>query len=334
MTARINNGTSFVWLAPQPISDNPSGDHVPFSYGHYNGNAAFAGMGYDSWPSNQHNSASGPMDVWADRAILSGHVITITGASSNDTYHVQMDASGEFVKIWENTSTSNPPTFMMHKNAISGLKFELGGGTNVIYVAPAVLDYLTAATGKYLDAGSSYMIVDYDGASPITTVQTLLKSGRNNGTWDGAGIRSSAAGAAGNTALGFVEATEIFTTFPASFAGQLVDSTAVLVKYTYYGDTDLNGNVNLTDFNRLAANFGMTGRRWFEGDFNYDTLVNLEDFNLLAMNFGQSGMGPGGGGGGGSSAGAGGGSGGGTYGYTVEDLLEHLLNGGTGLPIP
>jgi hypothetical protein len=44
--------------------------------------------------------------------------------------------------------------------------------------------------------------------------------------------------------------------------------------------------VNLSDFNRLAANFGQNGRRWSHGDFTYNGLVNLDDFNRLAVNFG------------------------------------------------
>jgi hypothetical protein len=60
------------------------------------------------------------------------------------------------------------------------------------------------------------------------------------------------------------------------------------VKFTLSGDANLDGSVNLIDFNKLAANFGQGGRLWFEGDFNYDGLVNLSDFNLLAGNFGQT----------------------------------------------
>ena len=51
---------------------------------------------------------------------------------------------------------------------------------------------------------------------------------------------------------------------------------------------DDNGNVNLGDFNRLAANFGQSPRRWSQGDFTFDQLVNLADFNRLATNFGMT----------------------------------------------
>jgi hypothetical protein len=91
-----------------------------------------------------------------------------------------------------------------------------------------------------------------------------------------------------NRALGYGEASAIFTSFPAVFQGQSVDSTSVLVLYTRYGDATLDGLVNLSDFNRLASNFGQSGRVWTQGDFTYDGIVNLADFNRLASNFGLS----------------------------------------------
>jgi hypothetical protein len=88
------------------------------------------------------------------------------------------------------------------------------------------------------------------------------------------------------TALGIAEATDLFTTFPATFSGQTVDSTSVLVRYTLEGDANLSGNVDTTDFNLLAANFSRAGN-WFNGDFDYDGATDTLDFNLLASNFGQ-----------------------------------------------
>jgi hypothetical protein len=69
--------------------------------------------------------------------------------------------------------------------------------------------------------------------------------------------------------------------------GQEVDDTSVLLRYTRYGDANVDGLVNLADFNRLASNFGLAaGANWDQGDFNYDGIVNLADFNRLAANFG------------------------------------------------
>ena len=52
------------------------------------------------------------------------------------------------------------------------------------------------------------------------------------------------------------------------------------------GDANIDGNVNLADFNTLAANFGQNVVRWSQADFDFNGLVNLADFNLLAANFG------------------------------------------------
>jgi hypothetical protein len=41
----------------------------------------------------------------------------------------------------------------------------------------------------------------------------------------------------------------------------------VVVAYTRYGDADLSGTVNLSDFNKLASNFGQSGKVWADGRF-------------------------------------------------------------------
>lgn len=147
-----------------------------------------------------------------------------------------------------------------------------------------------AGAGR-LDLNDGSMIVDYAGGSPLAAIQSALQSGYNSGAWSGNGILSGIAAATPNRAIGFAEASDLFTTFPQSFAGEIVsDNTAVLLRFTRYGDADLNGNVNSDDFNRLASSFGLSGKRWSQGNFNFDApgLVNSDDFNLLATNFGLS----------------------------------------------
>ena len=85
--------------------------------------------------------------------------------------------------------------------------------------------------------------------------------------------------------VGYAEASSL-PVVPAIFGS--VDDTSVLVRYTRYGDANLDGLVNLDDFNRLAGNFGSTSALWSEGDFTYDGRVNLDDFNRLAGGFGLS----------------------------------------------
>ena len=134
------------------------------------------------------------------------------------------------------------------------------------------------------------MIINYTSSSPMASVKQMLAAGYNGGAWDG--LRMTSAAAANdpnhNTAVGYAEAVDVIGPQGGTFMGQQVDATAVLVRYTRYGDANLDGTVNLIDFNRLAGNFGQSDRTWSQGDFNYDGLINLIDFNRLAGNFGQS----------------------------------------------
>jgi autotransporter-associated beta strand protein len=147
---------------------------------------------------------------------------------------------------------------------------------------------LTVAAGAKLDITNNAGVVDYTGASPILTIRGLIQSGYNGGAWTGNGITTSN-GNSNQFAIGFAEASDVLTADAngnRNFIGDFVDADSVLIRFTRYGDANVDGTVNLTDFNRLAANFGTTGKIWSQGDFNYDGSVNLTDFNLLAGNFG------------------------------------------------
>ena len=141
--------------------------------------------------------------------------------------------------------------------------------------------------GGRLDLNDNDLVIDYDGASPLQAVRQHVQSGFASGAWTGDGIATSM-GNASQLGLGYAEASAIFPTFPATFSGQNVDNTSVLIAFTRFGDANLDGLVNLADFNRLASNFGSTSAVWSQGDFTYDGTVNLADFNRLASNFGLS----------------------------------------------
>jgi autotransporter-associated beta strand protein len=139
-----------------------------------------------------------------------------------------------------------------------------------------------------LDLTNNGLVVDYapaPEAEPFDTIKAQVINAYGGGTWANPGITSSLANSSTH-GVGFGEASALFTSFPATFMGQEVDDTAVLVRYTRYGDANLDGTVNLADFNRLATNFGQSGKNWTDGDFTYDGTVNLSDFNRLAGNFG------------------------------------------------
>jgi hypothetical protein len=55
-----------------------------------------------------------------------------------------------------------------------------------------------------------------------------------------------------------------------------------VVKYTFYGDSNLTGEVDSADFARFLAGFddGATPA-WHTGDYDYTGVVDVEDFHLF-----------------------------------------------------
>jgi subtilisin family serine protease len=140
-----------------------------------------------------------------------------------------------------------------------------------------------------LDLTDNDLIVDYTGASPLAAIRSWLTAGRNNGTWNGSGIRSSSAASQPNqiTGLGALEsAAYIAANGTSVFSGQSLDSTAVVVKYTYNGDTDLNGVVDFDDYARIDTAFlGAGSGTWLEGDSDYSSVIDFDDYALIDSAF-------------------------------------------------
>src|SRR4051812_42387517 len=84
-----------------------------------------------------------------------------------------------------------------------------------------------------------------------------------------------------------MEASEFESIFGPSttFAGEAIDSTAVLVKYTYYGDADFNGIVNFDDYVRTDSGFNNHRTGWLNGDFDLNGTVNFDDYVLIDLAF-------------------------------------------------
>jgi hypothetical protein len=69
-----------------------------------------------------------------------------------------------------------------------------------------------------------------------------------------------------------------------SFGGLSVDFSSVLIRYTLFGDADLNGVVDVNDLNLLALDW-QTNANWSGGDFDHNGFVDASDLGLLALNW-------------------------------------------------
>jgi len=75
----------------------------------------------------------------------------------------------------------------------------------------------------------------------------------------------------------------------AVWAGQTVTGSDTLAMYTYGGDANLDGKLNVDDYTRIDSNFGLGTTGWYNGDFNYDGKVNVDDYGIIDSNIGIQG---------------------------------------------
>ena len=71
----------------------------------------------------------------------------------------------------------------------------------------------------------------------------------------------------------------------ATTLGLIDRGSDVLVEYTYFGDADLSGEVDIADFDQFLVGFGSNGTIWSKGDFDLSGSVDLADFELYVHGF-------------------------------------------------
>jgi hypothetical protein len=128
--------------------------------------------------------------------------------------------------------------------------------------------------------------MDVQGGS-LTNITNQIKEGYGNGNWNGAaGIVSTSA--ASNTShltmLGVILNGTTYGSATGSlgmFDGIYPAATDVLVKFTYYGDTNLDGAVDGSDYTNIDNGFHNHLTGWQNGDFNYDAVVDGSDYTLI-----------------------------------------------------
>jgi autotransporter-associated beta strand protein len=154
--------------------------------------------------------------------------------------------------------------------AVTGGNLQLATGTGLAQVKSLSL----TGSGSFDVTNNALSVADPGGAAHDSTFASLLG-------WVKSGAITSTAGLTGY-GVGIVDGNDGVTDTPVSL-------NTIEVAYTLYGDANLDGKVDATDFSIFAPNFGLdvtTG--WEAGDFNYDGKVDATDFSLFAPNFGLS----------------------------------------------
>ncbi len=170
-------------------------------------------------------------------------------------------------------------------NVGAGGFLQLAAGAN--HANRNVLITSSLSDSGLVDIGNNDMILHGGSASAVAG---LIASGYHGGGWGGStGITSSSAAATTNTAIGYELNSNGSGALVGTFDGQPVTSTDVLVKYTYFGDANLDGVVNGSDYTLIDNGFNNSLTGWHNGDFNYDGVVNGDDYTLIDNAFNTQG---------------------------------------------
>ncbi|HEX5242894.1 MAG TPA: right-handed parallel beta-helix repeat-containing protein, partial [Tepidisphaeraceae bacterium] len=236
---------------------------------------------------------SGPVDI--NTASIGGGLETVS-ISPGATPAISLNAASGTISIPSNTGKG------IRQVHFSGLN--IGASGNIVLASSAALgDYsnhanrsvavvdaggLDIASGGTLDLGDNDLILNYDPANQSATrslIAGLVTTGYGTSkNFSGTGITSSEANydatqSSGTRAIGWGDNADLGKT---SFDGVTLSSpNEMLVKFTYYGDCNLDGTVDTgPDLSLFAKGFHGQGSGWDFGDFNYDGVTNNLDLSL------------------------------------------------------
>jgi hypothetical protein len=237
----------------------------------------------------------------ADIGSVQTSFLTVNGTAAADAFDMYLDDTIVYVVL------NNVSRGINREDPLAFLTINGNGGTDSIRLLnysgnqlPHVLTLNGTFTvtglqgaspfaGSTIDLGQSTVYFDYStGQNPAAVVRQALVTGYAGGAWNGSGAGatgafvSSAAAArgVGKFALGYADSADGFV------AGQPVNT--VEVRFTYAGDANLDGVVNMTDAVRMQANYGAArDPAWDRGNFDYDAGVGSADAILLARNYGS-----------------------------------------------
>jgi len=235
---------------------------------------------------------------------LTPTAITLQGSVGNTTGKATLTASG--------TNAVGALNSVTHAGSVTIIN------DNAAFAAPPLTGYTTSQRTYYatLDLRNNDLVVD--NATPandtslansqLSAITDMLRSGASSTgnlavpDWQGKGISSSYVGTqgslSGTMALGVmrnvVNPTAAFhgVTNPAAYgtdAGNAFNGLTtlagneILVKYTWYGDANLDGKLTSFDFALLDAGFAGTTQLdgsfgWFFGDFDYNGIIDTQDY--------------------------------------------------------
>jgi hypothetical protein len=174
------------------------------------------------------------------------------------------------------------------------------------------LDMGTNPTTAWLDLENTSMILKAPTIGTYETVRWWLGQGFDFQSWDGYGpygvdsgsgdllfpenpggiVSTAGANSGGMTMLGLLSGQEYMDYWSTDFYGVDVTSIpgAVLVRYTYAGDSNFSGTSDIDDYSLFQyANQANNDsdpendvpNTWLNGDWNYSNTIDIDDYGMF-----------------------------------------------------
>jgi len=229
----------------------------------------FGGFTFDGTGGGSFDSTGGPIVVLASTGKLntdnSPQVVTGSITLNGTMNHLSgtfaagyIDGTGTIASIAE-LSALHYPRRGNERQPSARFSVAASGSQN----STSRVGTIEMVGSGHLDLADNDLLVT---VTPEIQVRGLIGQARHQGAWDLPGIMSSAARTqpAHATTLGVLRGADYRAVNGTEFDGFLVANTDTVVKYTWYGDTDLNGRVNFDDYVRTDNGFNNQLKRLVE----------------------------------------------------------------------
>lgn len=148
---------------------------------------------------------------------------------------------------------------------------------------------LSIAPDSLLDLGHGLLIIDGSAATRTTLhaqLSQMLAAARNapEGLWAGKGLTSALAHGDWQRITGLalmLNDNGAGGPIWGSIAGQSVDASDLIVRYTYAGDLNLDGQVDIDDYFLIDTGYVRQRSGYQNGDINYDGSIDSDDYFLI-----------------------------------------------------
>ena len=245
----------------------------------------------------------GDVTVDSGATLLGGQValktLTVAGSANVDRiFETGTDTVFTSV-IVGGPDAANPAS--LRSAGIRADQLTIGHGKVTIKPSGANVDTSVISSFNMTQDGSTLDLTNNDlvlhagpgGPTYYAMMRMAVQEARNSelGAWKGPGITSSTAAENPLTSLALVLNNQMVGGEPqpifSNISGEPTVLNDVIVKYTWYGDANLDERVNADDYFRIDSAFlaGAAPNGWYDGDFNYDNKVNADDYFLIDSTF-------------------------------------------------